>query len=286
MQTMQLTSDRVSLQALAGDSFDAKRKSRPLVFLHGFPDIASTFKAQLEHFSKSRSALALTLPGYLGSTQHAEIDDYRIDRVADQISQALVANFPQGIDLVAHDWGGVAAWFITAKKLISVKTLTIINAPHPAIYREALLDDPVQKAVFKYVEIFSSPQGESVCSRDEFAAIKRFLIGDIVTDKDEAASYVAAWSAPGVLTAGLNYYRANKDYMSNPQHDGLVVDCPTLVYWGLKDHALSPRNTVGLDKFAKAITLETRPGLGHWSFRQDTNDFNATLERHLARHSL
>ena len=95
--------------------------------------------------------------------------------------------------------------------------------------------------------------------------------------------YIAAWSQPGALTGGLNYYRAAKigpppeaqagsaspgttqgqgNYAVDPAR--MTVKVPTLVIWGEKDTALLTSNLEGLDAFVPQLTIKRIPEGTHW----------------------
>ena len=87
-------------------------------------------------------------------------------------------------------------------------------------------------------------------------------------------AYIEAWSQPGALTGGLNYYRASR--VGPPTGDdkqapsfaaglpSLEVKVPTLVIWGEKDTALLTGNLEGLDKFVPKLTIKRIPDGTHW----------------------
>jgi len=128
---------------------------------------------------------------------------------------------------------------------------------------------------------------------DDFLARGGKLFG---TEEDKRG-YIEAWSQPGALTGGLNYYRAmraGEQNASSVQHRGrtapprrgardesqragsgdarpgpvlsatLVVKVPTLVIWGEKDTALLTGNLVGLEQFVPQLTLRRIPDGSHW----------------------
>jgi len=95
----------------------------------------------------------------------------------------------------------------------------------------------------------------------------------VFTEADKQA-YIEAWSQPGALTGGLNYYRASR--VGPPAGDDkqatnfaaglgtLEVKVPTLVVWGEKDIALLTGNLEGLDKFVPNLTIKRIADGTHW----------------------
>ncbi|HXZ50428.1 MAG TPA: alpha/beta hydrolase, partial [Burkholderiales bacterium] len=94
------------------------------------------------------------------------------------------------------------------------------------------------------------------------------------------AALVEAWSRPGALTGGLNYYRASALYPPSPEDPGaarlqleakdFVVRVPTLVVWGERDAALLPGCLDGLDEVVPDLRLVRVPDATHWIAREKT----------------
>ncbi len=97
--------------------------------------------------------------------------------------------------------------------------------------------------------------------------------GGELSDADRAV-YHEAWSQPGALRGGLNYYRAARmgaqvagggvpeEYAS--RFTSQTVEVPTLVIWGANDTALLPSLTRGLSEWVPRLRVEIVPGAGHW----------------------
>jgi len=84
---------------------------------------------------------------------------------------------------------------------------------------------------------------------------------------EDKPAYIKAWSQPGALTGGLNYYRANRlrtSPLANAANaSSFVVSVPTLVIWGEKichGHA-KPRC---LAEFVPQLTIKRIPDASHW----------------------
>src|SRR6516225_12279247 len=115
--------------------------------------------------------------------------------------------------LVGHDWGGVVAWVFAAQHPEMLDRLVIINAPHPTLFGRLLREDAEQQKASQYMLMFRSPQAEATLSANGYDRLTSMVLGaglrsGTVTEQDKEA-YLAAWSQPGALTGGLNYYRAS-----------------------------------------------------------------------------
>jgi epoxide hydrolase 4 len=121
------------------------------------------------------------------------------------------------------------------------------------------------------------------------AVLGEGLKNGVFTEEDKQA-YIKAWSQPGALTGGLNYYRANEvgppaaaqsasGGRGNSAIDpsALTVKVPTLVIWGEKDTALLAQNLDGLDKFVPQLTIKRIPDGSHWVIHEKRDEVNAAI---------
>jgi pimeloyl-ACP methyl ester carboxylesterase len=105
--------------------------------------------------------------------------------------------------------------------------------------------------------------------------------------------YIEAWSQPGALTGGLNWYRAAK--VGPPSGgadertqtiavvDSLNVHVPTLVIWGEKDTALLTGNLDGLDKFVPNLTIKRIPNGSHWVIHEEPELVNQYIREFIKK---
>jgi pimeloyl-ACP methyl ester carboxylesterase len=116
---------------------------------------------------------------------------------------------------------------------------------------------------------------------------------DGVFTEDDKQAYVKAWSQPGALTGGLNYYRANRvgpppagqasegtgtssgSFGVDPSK--LTVKVPTLVIWGEKDTALLTGNLDGLEQFVPQLTIKRIPEGTHWVIHEKPAEVNGYI---------
>jgi pimeloyl-ACP methyl ester carboxylesterase len=267
-----------------------------VLFLHGFPEFWYAWRGQLEEFSRERLAVAVDLPGYNLSDKPAEVARYRAGAVLEDI-RACAEHFRRDrtFVLVGHDWGGALAWGFALAYPQLLSRLVIINAPHPAIFARLLAGDREQQAASQYMLAFREAGAEAQLARDDFAPLMALVVEPLVRAglfgaKDRAA-YHEAWSQPGALTGGLNYYRASRlappdlrhgpaatvAPASAPGDEALTVRVPTLVIWGEKDTALLARNLDGLERFVPQLTLRRIPGASHWVVHERPDEVNAAI---------
>ena len=114
-------------------------------------------------------------------------------------------------DVVGHDWGANVAWAVAAWHPDRVRSLTAVSVPHPAAYTAALRADPEQKERSAYIRLFwQAGQGRGGAARRRRAPAAPHVRAarDSGVPAETVDEYVAVLSAPGALTAALNWYRA------------------------------------------------------------------------------
>ena len=249
-----------------------------ILFIHGFPEFWYAWKDQLAEFGRDHRAVALDMRGYNLSSKPATIEQYEIKYVVEDL-RALADHLGQKkFVLVGHDWGGGVAWAFALYHPESLEKLIIINTPHPSVFERELRQNPAQRQASAYMLMFRSPQAEAILSANNYAALVDVVLGEglrqgYFTEEDRKA-YLEAWSQPGALTGGLNYYRAAK--LGPPAEENelarsfvpglssLTVTVPTLVIWGDRDPYLLSGNLDGLDAFVPDLSLKRIPDGSHW----------------------
>jgi len=268
----------------------------PILFLHGFPESHRTWRHQLPALAADHFVVAPDQRGFAGSDRPEGVENYETGRIVDDVMALADALELKHFTLVGHDWGGAVAWAAALGHPFRVKRLVIVNAPHPRVFQESLIDDPAQREASQYIRAFRSPLME--------AGIKAMGLGTFF-DKtfgahadltritaEERQRYLDQWSQPGVLTSMLNWYRAAKievPAMGEEAHRPLWLHAPfpkihqpTLVVWGLKDKALLPVQLEGLHGLVKDLRLVTSPTAGHFLPWEEPETLTAAIREFLA----
>jgi pimeloyl-ACP methyl ester carboxylesterase len=279
-----------------------------IVFLHGFPEFWYEWTHQIPEFSRDHTVVAPDMRGYNLSSKPTDLADYAVPKLVEDV-RALAAGLLKSsggerFTLVAHDWGGVVAWVFAALHPEMLDKLVIVNAPHPTLFGRLLRDDPAQQQASQYMLMFRGPQAEQTLSADSYARLTSMVLGaglkdGTVTEADRKM-YVDAWSQPGALTGGLNYYRASAigpppaeargtiapagDPPPDPSEPAaLIVRVPTLVIWGERDTALLASNLIGLDRVVPTLTIKRIPEGTHWVVREKPADVNRLIREFLGQ---
>ncbi len=156
----------------------------------------------------------------------------------------------------------------------------IIDSPPPFTWNRDLRESPKQREAVNYMLELSkpSPGPEQMVAANDFAMLDAMLeqIGgsDARLSDEERDAYHEAWSQPGAIQGGLNYYRAARmgeqvaaggvpeEYEAKIK--AMRLEVPTLVIWGERDPALLVGLTRGLEEWIPDMRLEVLAGAGHW----------------------
>lgn len=262
-----------------------------ILFAHGFPEFWYEWRRQLEEFGRDRLAVAPDLRGYNLTSKPDAVEQYRVKYLIDDLRALARRLGAERFTLVAHDWGGAVAWAFAIAHPELLERLIIINAPHPGVFARLLHSNPEQQAASQYMRLFCTPQAEEILSSDNYRWLSKALFEDGV-DPAERPKYIAAWSQPGALTGGLNYYRAARLLPPPPGTPlpktpldldvaSLTVRVPTLVIWGERDRALTVANLDGLEEFVPQLTVRRIPDANHWVIHQKPDSVNGYIREFL-----
>jgi pimeloyl-ACP methyl ester carboxylesterase len=257
-----------------------------MLFLHGFPEYWGMWRPLLEHFgARGWCAAAPDLRGYNLSEKPAAVEAYRAKHlVADVL--ALAAHYTKDkFVLVAHDWGGAVAWGLAISHPERLSKLVMLNSPHPYVFWRELCNNPAQQKASEYMLLFRLAKAERVLSENGYARLLAWFPG---LDPDYRRELIEAWSQPGALTGGLNYYRASPLYPPSADDPGpqklqlkpedFVVRVPTLVLWGERDPALLTGCLDGLEALVPDLKLVRVPEATHWIARERTDQVVREIE--------
>ncbi len=242
----------------------------PVLLLHGFPEFWYSWRHQLRGLAEAGfHAIAPDLRGYNESDRPAGVHRYRLEELLGDVA-GLIRGLDRGpVFLVGHDWGGVLAWRFAAGYPGLVRRLAVLNAPHPAAYREQLRRNPGQWIRSWYVLFFQLPWlPEWLLRVGDFALLERTWrrqpVHPTAFSERDLAEYKRTFRGRGALTGPLNYYRAALRYSRDLHRPPQVVRVPTLVIWGERDAYLSVCLLEGLERWATDLRVERLADASHW----------------------
>lgn len=241
-----------------------------VVMAHGFPEFWFGNYNILKSFvgSKEYTAVAPDMRGYNLTEKPGEIKDYQVKNMVDDLIGLAKGLGHDKFNLIGHDWGGIVCWWLAIVHPDVLEKFIIINSPHPIVFVREMRENPAQQAGNTYTQMFRSEGSEAKVSANNFEILVTMMMTDglksgVFTEKDKKI-YREAWSRPGALTGGLNWYRASSQYGPGYDLKDFSVNVPTLIIWGMDDEFILSSNLNGLDAFVPDLTIKEVEGASHW----------------------
>jgi epoxide hydrolase 4 len=253
--------------------------------LHGFPECWYSWRHQMPLLARlGYRVWAPDLRGYGESDRPRGVHNYGIETLMNDVGGLIDAAGARSTLLLAHDWGGVVAWYFAMRRLRPLDRLVLMNIPHPAIM-ERELRTWRQLCRSWYALFFQIPWLPELLMRaQDYRAIRGAFSAGVADPSrfppDVLQVYRDNAARPGALTAMLSYYRAIVRGGGDRQRafGYPVIDTPTLLIWGENDIALSKETTYGTERYVSNLTLRYLPGVSHWVQQEAPEAVNAMLE--------
>ena len=210
-----------------------------LFLLHGFPEFWYGWRNHISRFAAA--GFRVVVPdqrGYNLSDKPKGVAAYDLDQACADIVGLADRFGRKTFSIVGHDWGAAVGWWTATRHADRLERLAVLNAPHPAVWYEAMQNNPAQRRKSWYVRFFAIRYlPELLLRHRNFLALSRSFNDVVVPEAftpSDLRRYRAAWSQPGALTSMINWYRALLRKQL-PASEQCRVRVPTLVIWGAQD---------------------------------------------------
>lgn len=251
----------------------------PVVLLHGWPQTWFMWRDVIPLLAADYRLIVPDMRG-LGDSSRPE-GGYDKMTVARDIAALMTSLGHEHFRVVAHDWGGPVAFCLAAQFPDRVLAMAIFDAP--------VLGDggPIEhhnRWHFGFHAIPGLPEALTDGREDLYLRFFYRLAGarpDAISEEAQA-EYVRAYSQPGAMTAGFNYYRAVPQDIAAItawRTVGGRLAMPILAYGG--DPATRGRGLTAMESWARVASTVTggvAEGCGHW-IPEERPDFVADVVR-------
>jgi len=291
----------------------------PILFVHGWPELAHSWRHQMAHFAgQGRRVAALDVRGYGDSDKPDPIADYRLSVICADIA-AVIEALGGRVILVGHDWGAPIVWHTALRHEGKVAAVAGLSVPYVPMGDLSFLDMARQIYAGRFFyQLYFQAEGvaEAELSADPRALHKIYFgLSAAGTDlaflmnKPEGAGLLDGLAAPerlpdwmpeadmavfleafrrGGWRGPLNRYRAQDlDFAERAPVAGRRIAQPACFIAGTDD--VVRQFVPGVDLFAdpgafcddwRGTTLV--PGVGHWVQQEAPAEVNAALDHFLA----
>lgn len=283
-----ITTRRLEANGLSFVVDEAGTGDNVALFLHGFPESRHSWRCQLPLLADlGWRAIAPDTRGYGETSRPLGRDQYKLDRLNEDVAALFEAAGAKKRLLIGHDWGGIIAWAYAMEGRLPLDGLICMNAPHLAVFGNLMRASWKQRMKSWYMGFFQVPWlPEALTTAQGARAITQSFVREAV-DKSRfppevTEVYRQNALIPGAMTAMINYYRANVFDMARfSREDVKPIDVPTLLIWGDSDSFMGVEATDGYGPYVKDFTLKRLPRVSHWVQQEAPDAVNAELERWL-----
>ncbi|MFT3921807.1 MAG: alpha/beta fold hydrolase [Myxococcales bacterium] len=262
----------------------------PVLLLHGWPDLWFTWEAQMATLAqRGFRVVAPDQRGYGASSKPPRVRDYRVETLSEDIA-LLIEHLELGpVHLVGHDWGGAVSAWLTIRRPDLVRSLTLVNAPHPLVFAKALLLRPSQILRSWYMFFFQIPWLADRLFELGDSALLAFMLryGAHIDDPSLLARYREHWRRnPGSARMPLYWYRALFRNMLAADVGLLrrTIEVPALILWGTRDGAFATGTAEHSARYFRRARVQNFAA-GHWPFREQPREFSQSLLTWFAEHA-
>ena len=285
----------------------------PVVFAHGFPELAYSWRHQLRAFpGAGLRAIAPDMRGYGLTERTPDPADYTPVNICRDLVGLLDALEIERAIFCGHDWGGVPVW--TMPRLYPDRVLGVIGVNTPAFGGQPSPPEEPPLIVMTenyYFATFQEPgRAEAILERNVRAGLEMLFRrgwywsvenmrqypedsaertmdflrmiqegnyqGELFMEPEALDYWVDTFEATG-FTGGLNYYRAGATG-ADPTPTG-DIEVPSLYVGAENDTILRPSSSDAMVEFIPDLERHIVADSGHWTQQEQPEEFNrVTLE--------
>jgi pimeloyl-ACP methyl ester carboxylesterase len=236
----------------------------PVVLLHGWPETWYAWRHIMPALAENYTVIVPDLRGLGDSSKPTT--GYDGKTVAEDIHQLVTQLGFNTIFLVGHDIGVWVAYPYAAEHPTEVEKLVIMEVPPPGFFPPELIP-----WWFHFNQVRDVP--EKLVEGKEMEYLTWFYhnlayIPSAIT-QEAINEYVRAYSAPGGMRAGFEYYRAfQEDAMQNQNYSQTKLPMPVLAlgagYIPAFGGISNPLPVLGMQQLAENVTGIIIPNAGHF----------------------
>ncbi len=299
---------------------DDTANAKPIVFVHGFPELWRSWRKQIPAVAEAGyRAVAPDMRGYGRTTAPKEVAAYDIHNLTGDLCGLLDDLGVEKALFVGHDWGAWAMWFMCLlhpDRVEALCNLSVAYAPRAAappmqtakqIFGDIFFyqlyfqdvgpaDAELAKDVRTTVRKFAwSVSGEAAEGRDPSMVVRKVGEGgflDMLTDpphemewfsKEDEDYFVEEFSRTGYF-GPLSWYRnIDSNWETTPQLADAKVKQPVLFIAGTGDPVVRMLPPDGMKDWVPDLRgIELVEGAGHWIHMEKPDEVNTRLLRFIA----
>ena len=252
-------------------------KGDVILLIHGYPETWHTWHKMMPALAANHTVIAVDLRG-LGESQITE-KGYEKRNVAEDIHQLMESLGIKKFNVVSHDWGANVGYALTNAYPETVTKLVYAESVIPGFGMEKAMD-PANGGLWhfgffmsKYAEMLTAGHEREFLTKWGYKGDETFQKDSI--DQADVDVYVAAYTKPGGMTAGFNYYRAIMDDLKYNRANMKKLKMPVLAIGG--DHSFGPGVGMFLKAVADNVQSEVIKDCGHFVSEEQPTAFTKLI---------
>jgi pimeloyl-ACP methyl ester carboxylesterase len=270
-----------------------KGDGRPVVLLHGFPELAHSWRKQVDALADAGyRAIAPDMRGFGRSPAPEAIEAYDIAELCGDVAKLLDDAGAERAAIVGHDWGATLAWHFALmhpERTACVAGISVPLMPNPSAAPLGLMREHLGEDF--YIVWFQQPGvAEEALGRD----VRRTLLTPAVwtaewaareedprvppfMTEDDVAFYVSEYERTG-FRGGLNWYRnIDRNWELTRSYDDRKLEMPALFMAGTRDSTMKWMSPDVMKERATDLRVELVEGAGHWLQQERPDQVNRAL---------
>lgn len=295
------------------------REGIPVVFCHGFPELAYSWRHQLAAFEAAgRWAIAPDQRGYGLTSRPEAVTDYDMEHLTGDLVGLLAHLGVEKAIFCGHDWGGIVVWQLPLMHpdrcagIIGLNTPFMRRAPVDPIagmrsvfgedmyivwfQKPGEADAALAKDVDKTMRFFMRRPGSMAAAaaaqngeRPTFAfgpALEAWDKSDTsfqLLEPEELKFFVETFERTG-FTGGINWYRNfTRNWERSADLPTRIDDLPCLMIMAENDAVLSPAMADGMEEVIGDLEKRLITESGHWTQQEKPEEVNTLILDWLGR---
>jgi pimeloyl-ACP methyl ester carboxylesterase len=270
-----------------------KGEGHPVLLLHGFPELAYSWRHQVEALANAGyRAIAPDMRGFGHSDAPEPIDAYDVIELVGDVVGLMDERELERAAIVGHDWGANVAWHFALMhpdRTVCVAGLSVPLVPRAAAAPIGIMREHLGEGF--YIVWFQEPGvAEEALSRD----VRRTLLTpEVWTAKwaareenprvppfmthEDIAFYVSEYERTG-FRGGLNWYRnIDRNWERTAHLDDKTLDMPALFLAGTRDSTMQWMSPEVMKDRANDLRVVMVDGAGHWVQQERPDEVNRAL---------